>query len=98
MERGSRFYFLEKLSDIVNAQPDVVADVAEGVINNLPQFPLPHDAKFHPDLEGLTRLGLALNRMMGYEERGLKLFNKMLELEEHEATQILKDLDNEKKQ
>jgi hypothetical protein len=98
MKDAADSFLTEKLADLLGEAPGTVADVTDAIIRNLPEYPIPHDATRHPRTDDLTRIGLGLNRVTGFEERGLLIFERMLEIGEYQTQEILKEMDRYPKQ
>lgn len=93
LEKGHEHFLVEALSSAVEWRPDLVWGICSRIVAMAGIQLGDHRTRWPLDSEHLVGIALTLHRLAGYLEKGLALYEDMLELEAHGAKDALRDID-----
>lgn len=93
LEKGHEHFLVEALSTAVERRPDLVWGICSRIVAMAGIQLGDHRTRWPLESEHLVGIALTLHRLVGYLEKGLALYEDMLELEAHGAKDALRDID-----
>ena len=93
LDKGQEHFLVEALSTAVEWRPDLVWGICSRIVAMAGTQLGDHRTRWPLDSEHLVGIALTLHRLPGYLEKGLALYEDMLELEAHGAKDALRDID-----
>ena len=93
LEKGHEHFLVEALSTAVEWRPDLVWGICSRIVVMAGIQLGDHRTRWPLESEHLVGIALTLHRLAGYQEKGLALYEDMLELEAHGAKDALRDID-----
>lgn len=93
LEKGHEHFLVEALSTAVEWRPDLVWGICTRIVAMAGTQLGDHRTRWPLESEHLVGIALTLHRLAGYLEKGLALYEDMLELEAHGAKDALRDID-----
>ena len=95
LDLNDNTYFVERLSDVLPSRPELVAELAEKVVDRVGTTPADLQTGSRLPLAELVNLAMTIQRLSGnIRIRGLALFERLLVLNAYEARGTLTELDN----
>lgn len=93
LEKGHEHFLVEALSTAVEWRPELVWGICSRIVAMAGTQLGDHRTSWPLESEHLVGIALTLHRLAGYQEKGLALYEDMLELEAHGAKDALRDID-----
>ncbi len=93
LEKGHEHFLVEALSTAVEWRPDLVWGICSRIVAMAGTQLGDRRTRWPLESEHLVGIALTLHRLTGYLEKGLALYEAMLELEAHGAKDALRDID-----
>lgn len=93
LEKGHEHFLVEALSSAVEWRPDLVWGICSRIVAMAGIQLGDHRTRWPFESEHLVGIALTLHRLADYLEKGLALYEDMLELEAHGAKDALRDID-----
>ncbi|SNR69994.1 ATPase family associated with various cellular activities (AAA) [Humidesulfovibrio mexicanus] len=93
LEKGHEHFLVEALSAAVEWRPDLVWGICHRIVAMAGIQLGDHRTRWPLESEHLVGIALTLHRLADFMEKGLALYEDMLELEAHGAKDALRDID-----
>jgi nucleoside phosphorylase len=94
LDAAHEHWFVEKLEDVVTYCPQLVCDICDKMVAHWAEDLANVATRTSLASSNLVNIAMTLQRLPKYRERGLNLFERLLELGVYDAARLLIDLDS----
>jgi hypothetical protein len=94
LDSAPEHWFVEKLEDVVTYCPDVVCDICNKIVDRWSGQLANVATKTSLASSNLVNIAMTLQRLFDHRERGLALFERLLEIGVYDAASLLVSLDS----